>query len=274
MIRRFLTLFLLAVLTTGCGAMQLCPQRHAIVRQPAMSCAEMNQLTAAAVKRLGYNIDSFVPATNEQKGNVQGTRRTDYDDTYKITVEMQCSPSEAVADAVSTVGCASQLSFPNDFQQSFASSMSKRSERPEPKPQDEEQKAGLSVEVEPQRDGDKAVGASLAAANLIPVKVTIVNRTSRVYRVEADSITLISQAGATVEAVSPTEAAARVGRAKTAEATTAPARLQDKSLKPGLIEPGAKVEGWLYLPRQAYRRANVKLIDQEAEEPEGFTVEF
>lgn len=274
MLRRFLTLCPLVFLTAACGAMNICPQRHSIVRQPAMSCAELNQLTAAAIKRLGYNIDSFTPATNEQKGIAQGTRRTDYDDTYKITVEMQCSTTEAVADAVSTVGCASQISFPNDFQQSFESSMSKRAEKPAPKPEEEEAKAGLSVEVEPQRDADKAIGVSLAAANLIPVKVTIVNRTSRVYRIEEDSFTLLAQNGQAVPSVPAAEAAKRVVSARASEAATAGPRLQEKALKPGLVEPGAKVEGWLYLPRQAYRRATVKLIDQEADEPEGFTVEF
>jgi len=83
-----------------------------------------------------------------------------------------------------------------------------------------------------------------------------------------------SQSGAAVPSVPAAEAASRVAAAKTAEAATAGPRLQQNALKPGLVEPGAKVEGWLYLPRQAYRRATVKLIDQEADEPEGFTVEF
>jgi hypothetical protein len=268
---RFL-LVALATLLSACGAMQICPQRHAVVRQSAMSCAQLNQVTAAAVKRMGYNIDSFTTAAAEFPGKLQGTRRDDYDNTYNIAVEMHCSTAEAVADAVSTVGCAAQISFPNDFQQSFEASMAKKVQGPTMVPKEEQ--AGLRIEVEPLRDGDKSLGVSLAAAELMPVKVTILNRTTRVYRLDDDSVTLVSQSGAKVDALSVKEAAQRVARAKPAEGAGAEARLQDKSLRPATIAADGKLEGYLYVPRQAYRRATIRLIDDEADEPEGFTIEF
>src|SRR5258705_11939386 len=103
MFRRSLVLVPLLLLS-ACSAVQLCPTRHAVGHQAAMSCAELNQVTAATVKRLGYYIDTFVPASSEQRGKVEGKKRDDYDSTYTITVELQCSTTEAVADAVSSVG--------------------------------------------------------------------------------------------------------------------------------------------------------------------------
>jgi len=256
---------------SACGAAQLCPQRHGMVHQPAMSCAELNSVTAAAVKRLGFNINNFAPATSEQVGKLEGTKRDDYDNTYHITVELKCSASEAMADAVTTLGCGGQISFPNDFQQSFVASIGKKT-GPTLVPKDEQ--AGLRIEVEPQRDGDKAVGVPLAAVDLMVVKVTINNRTSRTYRVDNDAVTLVSQAGTTVDDIPPAEAAKRVAQKVPAEGANAQKRLSDKSLQAGTIDANGKLEGYLYVPRQAYKRATVRLVDTEADEPEGFTVEF
>lgn len=270
MFRRIPVVLLSAALSACAG--QFCPQRHAVVRQQAMSCAELNQVTAAAVKRMGYDIKSFIPASNENFGTAQGQRRDDYDNTYVITVDMRCSANEAVADAVSTVGCASQISFPNEFQQNFQISMSKKVQGPTLVPKD--QQAGLRLEVEPQRDADKAVGVPLSSANLMAVKVAINNRTSRVYVVGDEAFSLVSENGAKVAPLSAAEAAKLVARAVPAQAATAEAKLTEKSLKQGKVAADGKVEGYLFVPRQAYRRANVKLIDEEADEPEGFVVEF
>lgn len=271
MFRRLLAV-LLSTALSACAAGSLCPQRHAVVHQAAMSCAELNQVTAAAMKRMGYDIKNFVPATNESAGTAQGTRRDDYDNTYSITVDMRCSASEAVADAVSSVGCAGQIGFPNEFQQSFQISMAKKVQGPTLVPK--EQQAGLRLQVEPQRDADKAIGVPLASANLMAVKVAINNRTSRVYRIGDEAFTLVSENGSKVTPLPAAEAAKLVARAVPAQSASAAAALAEKSLKEGRIEADGKVEGYLFVPRQAYRRATVKLIDEEADEPEGFVVEF
>jgi len=261
---------LAAVSLSGCAAGQLCPQRHALVTQSAMSCAELNQVTVATVKRMGYNIDTYVAAAHGQPGKVTGTRRDDYDATYTITVDLACSTTEATADAVSTVGCASQISFPNDFQSSFRASMAKKVVQPSLTPKEE--RTGVNIEVEPLRDGDAAVGAPLSAANLMPVRVSIHNNTARVYRLADGAIALQAQDDKRVDAISAAEAAKRVSRAKPGAAGVS--EIEAKALQPVTIEPEAKVGGFIYVPRQAYRRAVVKLIDVEAEEPEGFSIEF
>jgi hypothetical protein len=267
-------LIVLLCFACGCAAgAPLCPQRHAVVRQSAMSCAELNQVAAGAVKRMGYNIDSFSPAAAEQPGKLEGSRRDYSDNTYRIVVELQCSASESVADAVSTVGCASQINFPNDFQQNFRASIARKKAQTAASLASDEQ-SGVRISIEPQRDADKALGVALSAADLMPVKVRIDNRTARAYRLEQGAISLVSEAGARVEGISAAEAAKRVARATPAEAASAEERLHRQGLQPGGIEANQTIEGYLFVPRQAYRKATVRLIDQEAEEPEGFTIEF
>ena len=269
--RSRLLFLVFAVLVSACSA-SICPTRHSVVHQTAMSCGELNQVTAATVKRLGYNIDDFAPATIEQPGKVLGRKRDDYDNTYTISVDMQCSSSEAIADAVSTVGCAGQISFPSDFQQSFNASLGKKVQAVSAVP--ENQKPGLRIEVEPLRNGDSAAGMALSAAGLMPVKVTINNRTARVYQLEEGGVTLTSQAGAKVTALTPSDAAQRVSQAHPENRGAVEKQLRDKALQPTSIDANGKLEGFLYVPLQAYRSATVKLVDKEAGEPEGFTVDF
>lgn len=258
-------------LLAGCSAMQICPQRTAVVRQSAMSCGELNQVTAAAVRRMGYHIETFEPASNEKPGRITGFRHDYYDNRFDITVETTCSTTEAVASAVSTLGCAGQIGFPNEFQHSFQASTVKKVA---PSMLTEEDRTGLRIVVEPKRDGDPDLGVALAAADLMPIKVTINNRTSREYRLDADSVSLTTQDGKKVMPLSPAEAAKRFAQAKPGQAAAATARLDSEALAPGVLEPEEKRVGYLYVPRLGYKRATVRLFDLEADEPEGFSIEL
>lgn len=261
----------LAVLASGCSAMQICPQRTATVRQTAMSCGELNQVAAAAVRRMGYTIETFAPASAESPGKITGKRHDYYDSRFDITVDLACSTAEAVATAVSTVGCAGQINFPNEFQASFQASTVKKVG---PSMLTEEERTGLRIVLEPLRDGDSALGVPLAAADLMPVKVTIHNRTGREYRLDDDSVSMTTQDGKRVAPLTAAEAAKRVAEAKPGQATAAAAELAAKALGTGVLEANETREGYLYVPRQAYKRATVRLVDLEADEPEGFAIEL
>jgi len=144
---------------------------------------------------------------------------------------------------------------------------------------------GVQVEVEPQRGFSTVLDfdANLAAAGVLPIKVTIRNRTNRAYTFSpADLVVRLHGSNATVQSLAAADAVARLATkvgsegAQTELGNVASARkiMLDKALKGGKLAPGASTSGYVYYPVGDYDRAKLNMTDVSSGEAEGFLVEF
>jgi hypothetical protein len=237
-----------------------------------MSCAEANRVAAESLKRLGYMIADFAPASVNEPGRITGRRTDTSGSTDDATAVVTCSGEGADIDVVTTRGCAGQIGFPSDFQEAVTKVTERKVERPSLKPKGA--RTGVQIEVEPKRSGDGDLGVKLDGAGLMAVKVTINNRTARAYTVDTDTIVLVAETGERVKGLAPAAAAQQVAKVTPEAREQAATRLREQGLQSGAIAPNATLTGYLYVPRKAYHRARVMLTDQETEESEGFAVDF
>ncbi len=145
--------------------------------------------------------------------------------------------------------------------------------------------AGVGVEVEPQRGFSTVLDfdADVAAAGVLPIKVTIHNRSNRAYQFSpADLVVRVRGSRATAEPLKAADAAARLSVKAGSEGTqteignvaSAKKVIVDKALKGGKLAPGASASGYVYYPVGDYDRAKLTMTDVSTGEAEGFLVEF
>ncbi len=240
-------------------------------RQRDMPCSEAVRVARGALQRLGYDGRLVTPPQPGTPGTVSGTRAAGYSamrqevtrrDTATVTIT--CSNAGAQFDATTDEPFPGSLTFRDDFAKAVAAVAAQRTRRP-PRV-DGRRDTGVLIAVEPLRGADvpRAFGAGLPG--ITPVRLKIENRTDRTYAFAAERVRLQMQEGDRATALSPTAAAARAG-------SSAPA-LARAHLADAVLDPGATIEGYLYFPAAAYRRATVALLDQATGEVEGFSVEF
>jgi hypothetical protein len=163
---------------------------------------------------------------------------------------------------------------------------------------------GVQVKLEPLRGFASVLDfeADLSAAGILPVKVTVVNGTNRVYEFDPRDIVL-RRAGSRERArpLTPTQAVDRLlatnakvlgrgGGQAGAEAGAGPvdARaaselgdvdraadvIPERQLKAARLRPYQEVSGFLYYQVADYDRARVTMVDVATGETEGFIVDF
>jgi hypothetical protein len=120
----------------------------------------------------------------------------------------------------------------------------------------------------------------LAAAGVLPVRVTVANRTKHGYRLDPGEVRLTRADQERIAPLGVGAAAARVAGAKAQASAGAPTEAQAREILEHhlftavTIDPGAHVSGYLYFPLAEYLRGRVVLTERESEEDEGFLVEF
>ena len=157
-----------------------------------------------------------------------------------------------------------------DLRQAFGSAVSAMAESKVERPRlKDAPELGLVIAVEPKRarEAGAEFGADLPASGITPVQVKIENRTERTYSFQRDQVKLVTQEGQRMEALAPDEIGSKLGDGMRTQ-------LEQKMIGEGELVPGATLQGFMYFPVSTYRRATVVLLDQESEEPEGFSVEF
>jgi hypothetical protein len=75
------------------------PQDEYGVIETSLPCEEVNQIAQRSVQRLGYQVDSFVPATTEKKGLITASRTFVWGDKEPVTVKIACKPEGIDIDA-------------------------------------------------------------------------------------------------------------------------------------------------------------------------------
>jgi len=148
---------------------------------------------------------------------------------------------------------------------------------------------GVDVQVEPILGFATVLDfeANVAAAGILPIKVTIENKTARVYDFDPRNLILRKKGSRdAAQPLSAREAVERLQARAAGGATPAPrggdlgdvaaaARIiVQKEIRPARLQPGQTVAGYLYVPEGEYDRARLTMTDVATGETEGFMVEF
>lgn len=138
----------------------------------------------------------------------------------------------------------------------------------------------VGVQVQPQR-GFEAVldfDADLAAAGILPIRITIHNGSKRVYSFALDGVVVrYRSSGDPAKRLSAreagdqlaTKAGSEVGNVESARKI-----MLAKELKGARLNPGGSVTGYVYYPVADYDRAKIQMTDVAVGEMESFLVEF
>lgn len=258
-----------------------------------LSCDEANRTTYKALTALGFAVTSFTPATMGRPGEAKATResRTIDGGAQSVTVSISCAPTGAAVDAREDGKLLGQVEFKRAFFLSFTSTQHMDERRRE---MDEkvaagtapasQQPQGLQVLVEPIR-GQAAkldFDMDMAAAEILPVRLRVMNATARAYSVVPADVQLIRRDRTRIAPMSIDEAVARLHKAKDPQGQPlTPLSQSDLSdrLRKALFNTtqiGARSDasGYLFFPLGDYMRARVLVTDVASEEAEGFAVEF
>jgi hypothetical protein len=209
-----------------------------------------------------------------------------------VTVDVECTPTGTSSNAHEDFKLLDQLEFKRGFYHSFTNivsmtaaeqAMEERIDAGTAPPS--QQRRDLQVLVEPVSGHEAKLyfEIDLAAGGVLPLRLTLNNRTTNRYRLETQEIRLTRKDRKRVSALSSEQAAMRVVEARqpetgdpvTAKSLEAVTDLLRRELFVAkAIEPGERLSGYLYFPLAAYRRARVVVVEDRSGESEGFMVEF
>ncbi|MBI5505524.1 MAG: hypothetical protein HY899_12035 [Deltaproteobacteria bacterium] len=282
---------LLAAVLAGCTPVSNSYDVHSA----DLSCEEANRMVYAAVIDMNMKVTAFTQAQPGRPGFLRATG-SDRSGTVSIT----CDPGGVVIDPRQT-SMGDRI-----FERGILLSVTGRAGlsvahgnvtgRIRPVSAEEgatsgedghgvSPSGGVGLEIEPQHGFSTVLDfdADVAAAGVLPIKVTIRNGTNRSYQFSpADLVVRVRGSRASAEPLTPADAAARlVARAGSESAQTqignvASARkvIVDRALKGGKLTPGASASGYVYYPVGDYDRAKLTMTDVSTGEAEGFLVEF
>jgi hypothetical protein len=261
------------------------PIRQFDLNNQPLSCEKANDYVLRTLQTQGFTITAFQPAAIGRAGTLRGTREER--GTQNVTVHVTCNGKTVDIDASEDGKFLGQLEFKRGFYLAFtgivqAAEITAAAEREAAQHPQEQKGAGLRVLLEPVH-GQAAkldFDLDLAAAGVLPVRVTITNGTSRTYRFDAADIVLVQKDGTRVRPLSLDDATGRVMNAPRPAGAAPPSsagvtqQLQARALSGATLAAKQNVKGYVFFPLAAYVKGRVALEDQATEESEGFVVEF
>lgn len=260
------------------------------LRDRPLTCDEANTYAYHTLENLGFSVTAFDPAVIGHPGTLHGRRKRD---AKKVTVVVTCKGRTADIDASEDGKWLGQLDFKRSFYLSFTSTAEmaaleataahKAAAQPLAK-----KSGGLQVLIKPVRGlaAKLDFDLDLAAADVLPVRVTIDNGTTRTYLIDPmEDIALVGADGTRVHPLSMSEVTRRVVHKQASAAaggTPLPStsraeiahRLGVRALQAHTVTPGQRVSGYLFFQLAPYATARVSTEDQQTGETEGFIVEF
>lgn len=262
------------------------PIRQFDLNNQALTCEQANDYSLRTLQSMGFTITAFQPAAIGRTGRLRGTREER--GTQDVTVDVTCNGKTVDIDASEDGKLLGQLEFKRGFYLSFtgiaqAAAVTEAEQRAAAAhPAAERKEAGLHVLIKPV-PGQAAkldFDVDLAAAGVLPVRVTITNSTSRTYRLDPADIVLMQKDGTRVHPLSLDDATQRVVTAPRPADAPAPdsgalkQQLGARALSGDVIAAKQNLTGYLFFPLGSYVKGRVSLEDQATEESEGFVVEF
>ncbi len=285
-IRRLIAAAHLVLMAAACTP----PIRQFDLKDRALTCEQANAQAFRTLQSMDFTITEFSPATVGHPGKIRGTREER--GTQNVTVVITCDGNTASIDAHEDGRILNQLEIKRGFYLTFVSmapppaasaavATNEAVRAPEqPKGQ------GLQVLLAPVKGLEAKLdfGLDLAAAGVLPVRVTMNNVTPRTYRFDPADIVLVQTDGTRVRPLAIETAAQRVAASEqsTAAANHAAApdrddvmhRLQERALTGHSLAAHHTVTGYVFFPLAQYVKGRAALEDQASEETEGFVVEF
>jgi hypothetical protein len=268
-------------------------KQYELKDQP-LSCDEANRLSYATVRAMGFAVSEFSPATPGTAGSIRGRRKWQgaASGQQAIVVQITCSPTGATIDANEEGHWLGQIDLKRGFHHSFTNivSMSAAEKAMEDKidagtAPPSQQRHDLQIVIEPIRGHESKLDfdVDLAAADLLPLRVSVNNHTARTYEIDPAATRLTGKDRSRARPLSPEQAGERIASARGSDgaqpltnlsAQALGDRLRAKLFSTTTVRPGEKASGYLYFPLAEYRRARVVVVEQESGESEGFLVEF
>jgi hypothetical protein len=259
-----------------------------------LTCEDANQVTYKTLRAMGFTLTAFEPAKPGRAGVLKGHRERPGTQPYEqhVTVDIECTPTGTSVDAHEDFKLLDQLEFKRGFYHSFTSIVSMTAAEQAMQERIDagtapasQQRRDLQVLIEPVRGHEAKLDfeIDLAAAGVLPLRLSVNNRTKNHYRFEAGEIRLTRKDRGRVSSLTPEQAAARVVGARHPETgdpvTTlsleeVSKRLGNELFVANAVAPGERPSGYLYFPLAEYRRARVVVVEVTSGESEGFMVEF
>jgi hypothetical protein len=270
------------------------PIKQFELRDQTLSCEEANEMSYKTLRAMGFTLTAFEPAKPGNAGVLKGHRQRPGPPPYRqsVTVDIECAPSGTSIDAHEDSTLLDQVEFKRGFYHSFTNivSMTAAEQALEERidagtAPPSQQRRDLQVLVEPVRGHEAKLyfEIDLAAGGILPLRLTMNNRTAHRYRLKPEEIRLTRTDRKRVSSLTPEQAAARVAEArqpKTGEPVTTASlesvtnRLRGELFVADAVEPGERLSGFLYFPLAEYQRARVVVVEDGSGESEGFMVEF
>jgi hypothetical protein len=256
-------------------------QQYALKNQK-LTCAQANEYAFHTLQSMGFAISAFDPAAVGHEGTIHGSRQER--GVQNVTVTITClANGTADIDASVDSQLLGQIDLKRGFYMAFTgvaaqTAIREAAAREEAqRPLEQKKEKGLRVLLQPVAgQGAKLdFGLDLAAAGILPVRVTINNASTRSYSLDPDEVVLIQRDGTRVHPLPVDERARSDGAAATPTDNAAISqRLRDRLLQTRAVSANQQLSGYLYFPLETYAKGRVTLEDQESEEAEGFVVEF
>jgi len=266
------------------------PVRQYEIRNERLTCEQANQYSYRTLQSMGFTITQFEPAVAGQSGTLRGTR--DNRGTQKVTVRITCDGGNADIIASDDGAFLGQLEFKRGFFLAFSGTASQAAisesvARDEAqRPLEQKRTKGLQVLIEPVHGlGSKLdFDLDLAAGGVLPVRLTVVNASTRTYRLDPSDVALAQADGTRVRPLPVSVAAQRVAdalrqkgsgsEAPAPDATQIAQRFGAQLFTAKTVTSNQTIKGYLFFPLGDYTKGRVSVEDEETEESEGFVVEF
>jgi hypothetical protein len=260
------------------------------VHSAELGCDEANRAVYGAVHDMGMKVTSFTRAAPGRPGRLSAVGS---DRSGQVTITCRPEGGVVIDPRQATIG---DRTFERGVFLSVAGRSGLQMERGQVvgrvKPVgDLAQAAGsgapipsgsVEVQVQPQRGFESVLdfSADLAAAGILPVRITIRNGSRRTYTLALEDVTLrLRGSGDAAARMTAAEASAKLaakaaGKDSLGDVDAAGQAIRGKELQAAKLAPGASVSGYLFFPVADYERASIRMLDVAAEETESFLVEF
>jgi len=235
------------------------------IQAPTLSCDQANRFAYQTLELMEFHPTQFDLAAPGRDGELRA-RRARGDETLDVIVHIECAGAGASFTPRTQGWFGGGAEFERAFSMTFTAVASgEKRDRSE---------GGLVVRLQP-IPGLAAkldFNVDLADADVLPVRVSIDNRTGRPYVFSASDFVLIGNDGSRVPPLPIDEVVALVG-ARGASGM-AVERLRAQWLDADSVEAHQQISGFLFYPLGTYERGRAVLQDRDSEETEGVAVEF
>lgn len=252
------------------------------LKDQPLACEQANRYAHETLKTMHYTVTAFTPAPPGGRGQLKGTK-----DDRSVTIAITCTGAGPTLDASEDGKWLGQVDFKRAFYLAFTGVMSQQqaaaaaAEREAALPPAQRKQQGLDILITPAPGVEARMDFAFdfAAADVLPVRIDVHNRSRRRYRLDPGQIVLMRGDRARVHPLSIPDVAARLASVPATspqpnDAATIHAQLDAKCFAATHVAPETSLAGYLFYPLGSYAHGRVVVTDVDSDESEGVVVEF